>query len=233
MRALRVQDRETLLRPEKDLPHFANDPLRPFPFRHTAFWADTDPIQLERYVDGYERVVNLLEQAELAFVRNGLDHHRNESSFPTVEKLLSCAARLRHAVDAADVGRYFPKPLWLMGRTESRYGMVEYQFSDYAGHSLAVFGPPIISGLPRVRYDYPFIMPPLALLGASNALLAFRFAASSKYSLYWQGYPRRRRLQQNGGDPDAHRVANDGEEPIENLGRSSHPDSIPPDADSA
>jgi hypothetical protein len=186
-----------------------------------------------RYVDGYERIVNLLEQAELVFVRNGLDHHRNESSFPTIDKLLSCAARLTHAVDAADVGRHFLKPLWLMGRTESRYGTVEYQFLDYAGRSLAVFGPPIVSGLHRVRYDYPFIMPPLALPGPSNALLAFRFAVSSIYSLYWQDYPRRRRLQQNGGDPEAHRVANDGEELIENLSRSSHPDSIPPDADSA
>jgi hypothetical protein len=231
MRTLKVQARETLIRPEKDLPHFADDPVMPFPFRHTAFWADTDPIQLERYVDGYERIVNLLEQAEPAFVRNGLDHHRTESSFPTVDKLLSCAARLGHAVDAADIGRYFPKPLWLMGKTESRYGTVEYQFSDYAGRSLAVFGPPIISGLPSVQYGYPFIMLPHALLGVSNALLAFRFAASSQYSLYWQGYPRRYRLQLNGSDRDAHSVPNDGVQPLENLNRSSYPDGSPPDAD--
>ena len=233
MRTLKLRDRQALLRPEKDRPHFAGDPLRPFPFRHTAFWADTDPLQLERYIDGYERIVNLLEQAELAFVRNGVDHHRTESSFPSVDKLLSCAARLGHAVDAADVGRYLPKLLWLMETTASRYGTVQYLFSDYAGRSLAVFGPPIVSGLPMVRYDYPFIMPPLALLGASNALLAFRFAASSEYSLYWKGYPRRRRLQQNGSDPDAHHVAKDSVEAVEILDLGSRPDDIPADADSA
>ena len=118
-----------------------------------------------------------------------------------------------------------------MGRTESRYGTVEYQFSDYAGRSLAVFGPPIISGLPSVQYAYPLIMLPQALLGVSNALLAFRFAASSQYSRYWQGYPRRHRLPLNSGDPDERHIANDGAEPTENLGRSSQPDGTPPDAD--
>jgi hypothetical protein len=145
-----------------------------FPFRHTAFWANTDPVELRRYMDVFGRITKLIEESELAGVRNGLDHFKQADRFPSTDKLLACVARLREALELGDVHRYFPKLFWLFGRKGNRFGSVEYEFRDAAGRSTFTYGPPLASGLPRNMYGGAYLLSPASLLGSPQLRIGFR-----------------------------------------------------------
>lgn len=194
------EDPSRLERTDADLPHYVTDVHVPFPFRHIALWADCSPLELSRYSDGYSRIAQLLLQADLAGIRNSLDHHRDERSFPSSDKMLGLVARLEQAIELADVNRYLPKLFWLYSRKGTRFGLTEYEYQDYARRPLTVFGPPTVSGLPRQTYGRPVLIAPGNLIGYPNSALMFRFMEPSEYSNYWRDYPRRRRLKDDSGD---------------------------------
>lgn len=187
-------DRDGLLRPSTDLPHFADISRSPFPFRHTQLWADADISELNRYSDGYCNISKLINQANIAMIRNGIDHYRDEQSFPDSDKILASIVRLQQAIETADINRYVPKVYWLCNRQGNRHGIVRYDFRDYANRPLTIYGPPISSGLPRKYYQLPVIIAPGNILGHPNSHIMFRFKETSEFSKYWEGYPRRRKI---------------------------------------
>jgi hypothetical protein len=195
--SLSSTDRDRLVRVSDDLPFYALDSDRLFPFRHTEMWADTDVSELRKFSDGFSAIAKLLQQADLAGIRNGLDHHRSEFTFPTSEAMLASAARLQEALDRADTGRYVPKLFWLHGRKATRFGIVEYEFRDHAQRVFVTYGPALVSGLLRIRYERPVLIAATNLLGHPNSQLMFQPNDNSAFSTYWEAYPRRRRI-----DPD-------------------------------
>jgi hypothetical protein len=194
MDALEELDRDQLLRPENDLPHFADDRHRPFPCRHKQFWADTDIGGLRRYREGYRSIAKLLEQANLPEIRNGLDHYREASNFPVTDRLLACVARLQQSLELADVNRYFPKLFWLHRWTEDRFGMIQYECIDYANRVVNLNGPLLVSGLQQPTSAGPFLIAPGNLLGLPHSTPVFRFREHSEYAAYWDEYPRKRQI---------------------------------------
>jgi hypothetical protein len=198
MKSLPQSDRVGLRRPDADMPHFADDPDRPFRFTHTQFWADADPIELQRHVAQYERIVQLLLQADLAGVRNGLDHSRNARRFPTADSMLGRVSRLREAVEQADSLRCFPKPYWLAEVKRTTFGSSELVYRDYRGRPFTIFGPRMISGLPEIDSSRPVVFASVNLLGVADSLPMFWSIGESEYSQYWSGYPRRRKLPPEG-----------------------------------
>jgi hypothetical protein len=194
MKRLLTLDRSQFERPEHEIPHFADDPYRPFPFRHTQLWADADPLELQRHVLLYERVVQMLLQADLAGVRNGLDHKRDEQRSPSADSMLACVSRLRQATDQAESLRFYPKTYWIFENSKTVFGSWECTFKDFRGRAFALHGPPMVSGLLDVRAPRPLVFAPTNLLGIPDSLLAFAESSESEYSRYWAGYPRRRRL---------------------------------------
>jgi len=197
---LRAKDRNTLRREDRDIPHFAEDEDRKFPFGHTALWADSEPGELQRYADLFGRIIKLIEESEPASIRNGLDHFREPDRFPSADKLLACVARLGQALELADLHRFLPKVFWLFGRKGNRFGSVEYEFRDYAERRVLAYGPSLVSGLRAIKYKTASLLAPGNLLGVPNSLLVFQLQEPSEYSSYWHNYPRRRRIP--GGDGD-------------------------------
>jgi hypothetical protein len=194
MRTLPGCRRESLARHEDDLPHFADYGLRVFPFRHSALWADCDYSSLERMVEGFASIAAKAARSNLAAIRNGLDHHREEAGFPKIDEMLAFVAHFREAVDNADVNRFFPKEFWLEESKGDRFGRQEYTFRDYLGRSHVFFGPSFVHGLPGVGLDAPAIIAPGSLLGFANAEIVLRLREKSVHSEYWSGYPRRRQI---------------------------------------
>ena len=184
-------DRSGLLRLDHELPHFADNVNLPFPFRHRALWADCDPSELHQYLEGYRRIVRLLEQANPGLIRNGLDHVREDRRFPGSDSILACIARLREALELADVGRYVPKVFWMQTKTDDRNRSFEYELRDYGGRILILRRPAMVSGLPTLGFEQPLLVPARNLLGAPNSELAIRLSESNVYDKYWEGYPRR------------------------------------------
>jgi len=185
------EDRTALLRPSHDLPHFADDVHRPFPFKHLALWADCDPNELRRYSEGYRSIVKLLDQANLGFIRNGFDHVREDSRFPGSDNMLACFARLREALELADVGRYIPKAYWMQKRISDRNRSFDYELSDYKGRTLRLCRPAMVSGLPALTFERPILIPAGNLLGTPNSEIPITLGESNAYNKYWEGYPRR------------------------------------------
>jgi len=196
IKGLVEQDRSPLLRPEQDLPFFADDARKSFPFRHTALWADSDHEELRKYANAYVSIAKLLAQAELANIRNGLDHYRDPERFPSAESMLACGTRLIQALELSDLNRFLPKVYWLYRRTSNRFGHVEYEFQDYAARSTVAYGPPLVSGIPKPDYKSALVIAPFNLLGMPNASLVFSIQDRSEYSTYWRDYPRRRYIPQ-------------------------------------
>lgn len=194
MNGLKTVDRATMLRPDADLPHYAEDSEQSFVFRHTVLWADADPGELEQYIQGLANIVAQLHRAELASVRNGLDHRRDERDFPRADVMLACAARLRDALEAADVRRYVPKSFWLQSSGVDRFGRQQFMFADYRGKDVTLAGPPVVSGIPKPEFRRPVLIAPGNLLGEPNAELRFVIRERSAYSEYWANYPRRRQI---------------------------------------
>ncbi|TFB37235.1 hypothetical protein [Pseudomonas sp. F01002] len=191
--SLEDENRDFLKKPDSDLPHYNDDKLRPFPFRHTQLWADTDLTELIKHKEGFLSISRLIHQAGLASIRNGIDHHRDEYNFPDADRMIACAARLSQALESADINRYFPKQFWLTSKKENRYGVVEYAYTDYANRELITFGPHFASGLPGQMYNHPVVIAPGNLLGYPNSQLMFWLQERSEYSVFWEDYPKRRK----------------------------------------
>lgn len=194
MMGLRNIERQDLVRSERDLPHFATDRDVVFPFRHVALWADADPTELHRYGDTFAKIAKLVEESDLATVRNGLDHFREIERFPDVDRMLACVARLGQALELADLHRYLPKVFWLLRRNGNRFGQVEYEFKDYAGRSAFAYGPALASGMPQVRYEHACLIAPGNLMALPQPSLIFQLREESMHSVYWKEFPRRRRI---------------------------------------
>jgi hypothetical protein len=194
MKSLESLDRDTLMRRDADLPHFEDDRRLTFPFRHTQLWADADRSAIKKYVDDFASIVKLLSQSNLAYVRNGIDHKRDDGTFPNDEAMFACVARLREAFEFSDVMRFFPKMFWLDEETTHRSGTTEFKIIDYLGRVTQFFGPELTVGNSIIEYGVPFLVCPGALLSVPNAEISFRLSHSSEYTRFWDGYPRRRRL---------------------------------------
>jgi hypothetical protein len=225
--------RDDLRRRADDLPHFADREPLVFPFRHTALWADSDLVGLRYYTGLFGRVVKLVEEADPAAVRNGLDHFRDAGSFPEADKLLACIARLEQAVELADLNRLTPKVFWLYGEKGDRFGSVEYEFHDSCGRRLYLYGPRLVSGVHDPGFGAGYVIAPGDLLAVPNSSLVFRLREESEFSIFWKGYPRRRRIPKvSNGRAQPERVPEPDEVPDTRERQSptvSDPDRSPTD----
>lgn len=195
MKSLADINRDDILRPTDELPHYSESTTLRFPFRHKELWADSDPTALHQYIEGFSNVTKFFEQANLSYIRNGLDHYREVDDFPNDDKILGCVARLQQAIEIADVNRYFPKIYWLYSKYTDFFGHVQYELKDYAERSSVIYGPPLVSGIRTISYNYPLLIAPGNLLGDPNESLCFRYREMNEYSIYWKGYPRRRKIK--------------------------------------
>jgi hypothetical protein len=194
MESLPRTDRTSLQRPQADLPHYTSDKRRPFPHNHLQLWADADPSQLREFIAGFSSIVRLLNQAQLAAVRNGIDHYREPDAFPTADTMLGCAARLDEAVQRADTLRYFPKLWWLTHQESDQHGNGKLTLIDYSSRQLVSYTPSLTSGGLTLDFRTPYLVAPGNLLGRPNSQIFMTVKHRSEFADYWKGYPRRRRL---------------------------------------
>jgi hypothetical protein len=192
MASLPELDRGGIQRANADLPHFASRTDLIFPFWHTELWADADAEELRAYTAGFAGIAEQLSRSNFAAIRNGLDHKREDSAFPSSDAMLACAARLRESLELADVGRYLPKTFWLEQTTRDRFGLLEYNLKDYLERELILYGPSVVIGVQRLGFSEPFIVAPRNLLGQPGSELVFRLREPTPYAEFWRGYPRRR-----------------------------------------
>ena len=189
---LATRDKLEAKRRDDDLPHFVEHPERIFPFLHTELWADSSQEELNMFSTHFGKVTKLFLSSSLAEIRNGLDHKRTDVTFPDIDSMLACCARLVEAFNLADIKRLIPKTYWLNSRRLDIYGREQLEALDYLKRPINLYGPSEMIGLPRVKFDKPAILPSGNLLGMANAEISFGMQEASVYSDYWQGYPRRR-----------------------------------------
>lgn len=163
---------------------------RPFPFRHKQLWADSDTVELERYRKVFTETAKVIMQADVAGVRNGLDHQRDRARFPTNEQLLLCVTRLKTGVGAAEKNRIYPVIFWLDSRIERASGAKQYDFRNSGGDIFSIHRPSTVGSMPGIPSDLPVVFAPVNFLGAADSLLSCRVMGESDYSRYWSDYPR-------------------------------------------
>ena len=99
------------VRQDVDLEKSSDHSGRPFPFRHTQLWADSEVMELQRYKELLKRISKTIAQADVAGVRNGLYHQRDASRFPTEKALLLCVTLLKSAVRVCRATQNVPRDL--------------------------------------------------------------------------------------------------------------------------
>ena len=195
MESLHSAKREELLREESDLPHYADDRFKVFPYTHTMLWADADYSALGRFIEGFRLICEKTARANLASIRNGLDHQRDEATFPKIDEMLAFVAHFREVVDSVDVGRYFPKEFWVEKGQKDRFGRTEVVFKDYSGRLHTSYGPTFVHDFATSwMTEAPALIAPGRLMGFANGDLMLRIKEGSVYADYWDGYPRRRNI---------------------------------------
>jgi hypothetical protein len=193
-------DRSLLKRSKEDYPFYSSDPLWVFPFEHTQLWADVAATVLAEYVELIDGICIQASQAELANIRNGLDHKRDDGKFPDADKMLACVSRLEQLVDIADSRCLVPKLLWSIREERDLYGNVVRAFADYRNTTYRLSGPSPIRFGPHVGrldddhkwFGTPFIKAPCDFIEVPNSYLLFSTSPMSVYREYWRDYPRRR-----------------------------------------
>ncbi len=163
---------------------------RPFPFNHTQLWADADASEFEKYKAALKSVVKQLAKADIPGVRNGLDHQRDESRFPTEDQLSMCATYLKKAVSFAEKRLIYPVTYWFDKSIHHSFGFKDYVFESQSGDHLQLHRPSTVSSLPSVSRMHTLIFAPVNFLGAADSRLFFRLLGESEWAAYWEEYPR-------------------------------------------
>ncbi|MBN2588391.1 MAG: hypothetical protein JXA96_00895 [Sedimentisphaerales bacterium] len=198
MKSCTTQDRNLLLRPKTELPHYISDKKRSFPFYHTTLWADANETEFKKYLDKIGHVTDLLLKSNLACIRNGLDHKREDCRFPNTKDMLECANTLDSTLKLADTERCIPKIYWLTNYCVDRYGSKTFTLSDCNNRTIEMYGPCLVTGFKQVSNSMPVIVSPGNLLGKPNSQLIFTIKEPNEYNKYWKGYPRRRSIPKEG-----------------------------------
>jgi len=184
-------DKHSVSRKPEDYPHYAKDTLCVFPFKHIELWADTSSEMMAAYYDLFEKICIQIGQADLATIRNAIDHKR-EDKFPSGDKMLACVSRLKQVFEIADSGRLIPKLFWGMKSESDSWGNICDTFCDYYGKSVLLWEPSVILGGPKKNFGIPYLIAPFDFMNQPNSILVFGISAPSEYKRYWKGYPRRR-----------------------------------------
>jgi hypothetical protein len=191
------------LRTDVVIPAMGDHSHRPFPFHHTALWADSNPSDFMRYKNLFKNVKKSVAQADVAGVRNGIDHQRDESRFPTEESLWTCVTRLKAGVRAAEQNRIYPVHYWFHSRFDTSFGTTCYTYKNYRGETHILYRPATVEGLPNLPRTHPVVFAPVNFLGAADALLSFTVMGESEYAKYWASFPRISKVLP---EPDENRV---------------------------
>jgi hypothetical protein len=192
LKARQDADKSEVKRKDEDYPHYAEDTFWTFPFAHVELWADVPPPVLALYIETIESISTQLEQAELASIRNGLDHNRDEAGFPAPDKMLASVSRLEQVLDLADSRRVIPKLYWRVFESRDLHGQVADSFRDYRNGTFELWGPSPVLGPDRGVFGVPYLIAPVDFLNIPNSTLMFRASPKTRWREYWKDYPRRR-----------------------------------------
>jgi hypothetical protein len=185
-------DKGPIERKKEDYPHYSEDTVWVFPFRHNQLWGDIPPEILVVYTETIEGISKQLAQADLPNIRNGIDHKRENDEFPETNRMLACVSRLQRVVETVDAKRLVPKLFWGTRSESDSHGNICDTFADYRGSVLSLWDPPLVIAGPRRSFGTPYLVAPVDFLYQPNSTLLFTVIAKSEYSSYWEGYPRRR-----------------------------------------
>ncbi|MEF3083375.1 hypothetical protein V3391_14270 [Luteimonas sp. SMYT11W] len=190
MKGLPSSDRSAFLRHENDLPHYYSDKFRVFPFKHTELWADSDYSALQRIYENFNSISAKLMRSKLAEIRNGLDHQRDESRFPSIDLMLAFVAHFREAMETSEALLFYPKEFWTYGTETDRYDRTTTKLYDYARRQHVLYGPSVVYDVQRsLSPKHPILIAPGSPLGFANSEITFQIANPSIHSKYWSNYP--------------------------------------------
>lgn len=190
-------DRTKLKRSEDDFNHSPAASVISFAFNHKQLWADAAPDSLDRLAQKLSSCIEQLGRVDICFIRNGLEHYREPSRFPSRDRIFGAIKTIQNFIQTVENERLFPMPYWLVGARDDAYSQKTIEFQDDRGRQVFVHLPRAVKGLPTLMLpnDKPSLLSPGDLLGMPNADIIFSIKENSVYTRYWSNYPIQRPLQ--------------------------------------
>lgn len=167
-------------------------PLLDFPFRHTRPVLDISEESQQSVVDVLRDVPTTLATADVAGVRNRIDHWREEAhagrDFPSGAEIQTVCDAVQQLVGKLVAAGLCPAVLELVRRTDDAFSRSRLEFADEAGRSLTLYEPNalMMCGLPRSRRQVAMLV---ARLAGHSDVLRFCLVESSPYSDLWRDFP--------------------------------------------
>ncbi len=192
---LPAMDRSTLLRGENAVHARSSDNPLVFPFRHVQLWADASPDGLAGVAAVVTGCADILGAADVAGIRNSLEHYREPERFPATNRILDAVVAVRSFIALAGSERLLPKLYWFSGESTDAFGQRVITMVDHKNDVYLLRAPRTVVGLlpwSSIASPRPVLIAPGNLFGLPNSDILFRARQESLYSTYWNGYPARR-----------------------------------------
>jgi hypothetical protein len=181
------------LRPHDKLPAFASkNVLNSFPFKHTLLINDISPPQQRRLLSLLTEVTSSFETAQVANLRNRLQHDRPIEEFPTNEESLSVITTVANVVEKLEQSGLLPLTYNIIARNTDRWQRTQTTLANYKNSHVVISTRSELAGT-RLRKleDHTIIVPWVRIAGTAE-MLRFNLEEGSDYVGMWDGYPLRR-----------------------------------------
>lgn len=178
-------------RPDEEFPGYSGEtPLQLFPFRHKALLLDLRETDRARIIQLLEEITSSLEMADVANVRNRIEHRRPD--FPSQEEIEGACGTLAEVMNKMEHSGVTPLVYLYAGRSVDRYARTVIALRDYKGREILISRPTEYQACRLPSLYEPCILVPWMRLGDSPDTVRFRYEEQSDYREMWHGYPLRR-----------------------------------------
>lgn len=181
------------LRPADQFPGYhGHTRLVVFPFLHTHMLQDIRPEDVRTLARVMMEIGLGLTQANVASVRNRLQHNRRPEELPTRSELAGVAEAIRSAAGLIEANGIAPLISFYAGDATDAYARTRIALTDYRGVDAHIMFPSPFGPSCRPSIEGPMIIIPTLRIGHSSECPIFRFVQRSSYTDMWRDYPKRR-----------------------------------------
>lgn len=181
------------LREKSSYPGFYNKTsLAQFPFEHRFAFFDLSDESRQKILSQLLSITQCLNTANVAGLRNKLEHNRPVKDFPTQNELEVMCESVAKILMEMELSGCIPTPFTLLKRTSDQFGRGIFQFGDFRGREIEILWPHQLNYSTEIDFDSPVVIFSDAIVKGTAVPLRFNWVGDSKYTDYWKGHPNRR-----------------------------------------
>jgi hypothetical protein len=183
-----ILDDDMHLRPADKQPGFARkSELDLFPFKHTALVNDISRPQQRRLLSLLTEVTSSFEAAQVANLRNRLEHDRPTEELPTKEESSLVISTVEDVVEKLEQSGLLPLTYNIISRQTDRWQRPQTTLVNYRGNHVVVSARSELGASKLCKLEDHTIIVPWVRIAGTPEILRFSLEEDSDYVGIWPG----------------------------------------------